>query len=163
LARVGIDEKRQARVSDESLDIRWQWLILIGIAGYLLYLLSPVLMPFVAAALFAYLGDPLVDRLERRMSRSFAVTLVFFVMLVGVVAILLVLVPFIERQISNFLSQLPNWITWFQNTARPWLEEHLGISPDVLDTQQLIAMLQEHWKEAAASRRRCSNACRNPG
>lgn len=140
--------KGEAGVSEQTLDIRWQWLILIGIAGYLLYLLAPVLMPFVAAALFAYLGDPLVDRLERWMSRTFAVSLVFFVMIVAVVAIMLVLVPFIERQISNFLSQLPSWIDWFQNTARPWLEEHFGISPDVLDTQQLINMLQEHWKEA---------------
>jgi len=151
MARIGtqhIDEKRETRVSDQSLDIRWQWLILIGIAGYLLYLLAPVLMPFVAAALFAYLGDPLVDRLERWTSRSFAVSLVFFVMLVAVVAILLVLVPFIERQIGNFLGQLPNWIEWFQNTAKPWLEQHFGISPDVLDTQRLIEVLQEHWKEA---------------
>ncbi|MGH8173643.1 MAG: AI-2E family transporter [Rhodanobacteraceae bacterium] len=135
-------------MSGQTLDIRWQWLILIGIAGFLLYLLAPVLMPFVAAALFAYLGDPLVDRLERWMSRSFAVSLVFLVMIVAVVAILLVLVPFIERQISNFLSQLPSWIDWFQNTARPWLEQHFGISPDVLDTQRLIGMLQTHWKEA---------------
>lgn len=135
-------------MSDQTLDIRWQWLILVGIAGLLLYLLGPVLMPFVAAALFAYLGDPLVDRLERWMSRTFAVTLVFFVMIVAVVAILLVLVPFVERQIGNFLSQLPSWIDWYQNTARPWLEEHFGISPDVLDTQQLIGMLQAHWKEA---------------
>ena len=135
-------------MSEQSLDIRWQWLILIGIAGFVLYLLGPVLMPFVAAALFAYLGDPVVDRLERWMSRTFAVSLVFLVMIVIVVGIVLVLVPFIERQISNFLAQLPSWIAWFQNSATPWLEQHLGISPDVLDTQQLISMLQDHWKEA---------------
>jgi len=135
-------------LSEQSLDIRWQWLILIGIAGLVLYLLGPVLMPFVAAALFAYLGDPLVDRLERWMSRPFAVTLVFVVMIIVVVIILLVLVPFIERQIGNFLAQLPTWIEWFQTRATPWLEQHFGISPDVLDTQQLIGMLQAHWREA---------------
>ena len=135
-------------MSEQSLDIRWQWLILIGIAGLVLYLLGPVLMPFVAAALFAYLGDPLVDRLERWMSRPFAVTLVFVVMIIVVVIILLVLVPFIERQIGNFLAQLPTWIEWFQTRATPWLEQHFGISPDVLDTQQLIGMLQAHWREA---------------
>jgi predicted PurR-regulated permease PerM len=105
-------------------------------------------MPFVLAALFAYLGDPLVDRLERWMSRTFAVTLVFLVMIVVVVAIVLVIVPFIERQISNFLAQLPKWIEWFQTTAAPWLEARLGVSTDVLDTQKLIGMLQAHWKEA---------------
>ncbi|HVT33081.1 MAG TPA: AI-2E family transporter [Rhodanobacteraceae bacterium] len=133
---------------DRRLDIRWQWLILIAIAGFVLWLLAPVLMPFVLAALFAYLGDPLVDRLERWMSRAFAVTLVFLVMIVVVVAIVLVIVPFIERQIGNFLAQLPKWIDWFQTTAAPWLEARLGVSTDVLDTQKLIGMLQAHWKEA---------------
>ena len=135
-------------MSEEKLDIRWQWLILIGIVGLVFWLLAPVLMPFVVAALFAYLGDPLVDRLERWMSRSFAVSLVFFVMIIIVVAIVLILVPFIERQIWNFLTQLPTWIAWFETTATPWLEEHFGISPDVLDTQKIIDMLQEHWSEA---------------
>ncbi|HKE48145.1 MAG TPA: AI-2E family transporter [Rhodanobacteraceae bacterium] len=135
-------------MSGDGLDIRWQWLILIAIVGFVIWLLAPVLMPFVLAALFAYLGDPLVDRLERRMSRTLAVTVVFVVMIVVVIAILLVLVPFIERQISNFLAQLPTWIAWFQNTAAPWLEANFGISTDVLDTQQLIGMLQAHWKEA---------------
>jgi len=135
-------------VSGNTLDIRWQWLILIGIVGFVIWLLAPVLMPFVIAALFAYLGDPLVDRLEKRMTRTLAVCLVFLVMVIVVVAILLVLVPFVERQIGNFLAQLPTWILWFQTTAAPWLEAHLGVSTDVLDTQQLICMLQEHWKEA---------------
>ena len=46
-----------------GMDLRWQWLILIGALGALLYWLRPVLMPFAVAALFAYLFDPLVDRL----------------------------------------------------------------------------------------------------
>ncbi|HEV7490822.1 MAG TPA: AI-2E family transporter [Rhodanobacteraceae bacterium] len=135
-------------MNEHALDIRWQWLILIGVIGFVLWLLAPVLMPFVIAALFAYLGDPLVDRLERRMPRTLAVSLVFLVMIVVVVGIVLVLVPFIERQISNFLVQLPTWINWFQTTAAPWLEAHLGISTDLLDTQQIIGALQSNWKEA---------------
>ena len=135
-------------MTENRLDIRWQWLILIGIVGFVIWLLAPVLTPFVFAALFAYLGDPLVDRLEKRMPRAVAVSLVFLVMVVVVVGIVLVLVPFIERQISNFLAQLPKWIDWFQTTAAPWLDEHFGISTDVLDTQQIIGMLQNHWKEA---------------
>jgi predicted PurR-regulated permease PerM len=131
-----------------GLDIRWQWLILIGIAGFVIWLLKPVLAPFVLAALFAYLGDPIADRLEKRMPRPVAVSLVFLVMIVVFVAILLVLVPFIERQISNFLAQLPTWIDWFQTKAAPWLEQHFGVSTDVLDTQKLIGVLQDNWKEA---------------
>ena len=47
----------------------------------------------VAAALFAYLADPLVDRLERRMNRGLAVSLVFLVGALVVVFALLLLVP----------------------------------------------------------------------
>jgi predicted PurR-regulated permease PerM len=135
-------------VTENRLDIRWQWLILIAIAGFVIWLLKPVLAPFLLAALFAYLGDPIADRLEKHMPRQVAVSLVFLVMIIVVVAILLVLVPFIERQISNFLAQLPTWIDWFQTRAAPWLEQHFGVSTDVLDTQRLIGVLQDNWKEA---------------
>ena len=43
---------------------RNNWLIAIALTGGLFYLLAPVLTPFVAAALLAYLGDPLADRLQ---------------------------------------------------------------------------------------------------
>ena len=46
-------------------DRRYNWLIAVALTGWLIYLLAPVLTPFVAAALLAYIGDPLADRLER--------------------------------------------------------------------------------------------------
>jgi predicted PurR-regulated permease PerM len=131
-----------------NLHLRWQWLFLLLSIGGALYLLAPVLMPFVVAALFAYLADPIVDRLERRMTRALAVTLVFFVVSLVVVLVLLLLVPFVERQISAFLAQLPVWVGWFQARATPWLEARFGVSPDILDTQQILDALQAHWKEA---------------
>jgi predicted PurR-regulated permease PerM len=65
-----------------------------------------------------------------------------------VIAVLLVLVPFIERQIANFLAQLPVWVDWFQNRATPWLEARFGISLEILDTRRLIDALQANWKAA---------------
>lgn len=51
----------------------WLMFGVVAIGG--LYLLAPVLTPFLFAALLAYLGDPLIDRLEaRKISRSRAVT-----------------------------------------------------------------------------------------
>lgn len=129
-------------------DRRWQALALVLAIGAMFYLLGPVLMPFVAAALFAYLLDPLVDRMERRMNRGIAVSLVFLVAAVLFIAFLLLLVPFIERQISNFLQQLPVWVGWFQTRAAPWLQQYFGFSPELLDTQKIFETLQKHWKEA---------------
>jgi len=54
------------------------WLVFAALFAGALYLLAPVLTPFLFAALLAYLGDPLIDRLEaRKLSRSLAVAMVF--------------------------------------------------------------------------------------
>ena len=45
---------------------RWWLALAVVIAlGLALYLLQPILLPFVLEAVIAYLGDPLVDQLER--------------------------------------------------------------------------------------------------
>ena len=73
---------------------RWQWLIIAAAIGWLVWRLSPILMPFMLAAVFAYLGDPLVDRLERpRIGRGLAASMVFLIVLLIVVLALVVLVP----------------------------------------------------------------------
>ena len=52
---------------------RWQWIAAVLILGWLLYRLAPILTPFVLSAGLGWLGDPLVDRLERA-GRSAPVT-----------------------------------------------------------------------------------------
>jgi len=42
------------------------WIIATALIGWVLWLLAPILTPFVAAGLLAYIGDPLADRLENR-------------------------------------------------------------------------------------------------
>ena len=57
---------------------RWQWLAVILIAGFIVWSLAPILTPFVISALLGWLGDPLVDRLERSgRARSTSVVIVF--------------------------------------------------------------------------------------
>ena len=54
------------------------------------------------AALLGWLGDPLVDRLERRgRSRNLGVVLVFTLMVLLLVLALLILVPLVERQLVD--------------------------------------------------------------
>ncbi len=48
---------------------------LLLVAGLLLHLLAPILMPFLVAMALAYLWDPAVDRLERlEMGRGLCVS-----------------------------------------------------------------------------------------
>ncbi|MDN5923438.1 MAG: AI-2E family transporter [Xanthomonadales bacterium] len=125
--------------------LRWQLLALCVLIVAALWLLAPVLTPFVAAAMFAYLGDPLADRLERlHMGRTLAVTIVFVVMMALVVGAMLLLVPLIERQITRLVQSLPNYVAWFRSEAAPWLQQHLHIEAGSLDPDRLIALLKEH-------------------
>ena len=60
-----------------------KWLILVVIIAsvYLIYLLAPILTPFLISAFLAYIGDPAVDKLETiKFSRTLSVAFVFFLM-----------------------------------------------------------------------------------
>lgn len=128
---------------------KWQLLAAIAVLAGLLYWLSPVLTPFAVAALLAWLGDPLVDRLERRrLSRTAAVAVVFGVMTLGLVLVLLVLVPLLEAQISRLIDKLPQVVAWVNTVVLPWVAERTGYSLDQLNPQQLIDALREHWRQA---------------
>jgi len=129
---------------------RWHWLIFVVIAGVLVWLLAPVLTPFVISIFFGYLGDPLVDWLEtKRMSRTFAVFLVFFVMTALLALVVFLLVPLLGDQIGHFVDQMPAYATWIKGTALPWikLHTHIDLAPYV-DPEHLASMLREHWTQA---------------
>src|SRR3546814_13361600 len=84
-------------------------------------------MPFVVAALLGWLGDPLVDRLQRAgRSRNTAVVLVFALMALLLALALLILVPTLQRQIATLVQSLPNYRDWFVDTALRSEERRVG-------------------------------------
>ncbi len=128
-----------------------KWLILAFISGSagLVYLLSPVLMPFVFALMLAYLGDPLTDKLETyQLSRTNAVVVVFSAMTLIFVLVLLLLVPLLEYQVEHFVSNLPAYVGWLNDTVIPWVQRrfHLGIRP--VNLNQIINLVKSHWEQA---------------
>lgn len=128
-----------------------KWLVFAFITGsvWLIYLLSPVLMPFAFAAMLAYLGDPLTDKLETyRLSRTKAVLVVFLVMTLVFVLILLLLVPLLEYQVEHFLNNLPAYVAWLNETVIPWTQRrfHLGIRP--VNLNQIVSLVKSHWEQA---------------
>ncbi|MCX7563807.1 AI-2E family transporter [Xanthomonadaceae bacterium XH05] len=128
---------------------KWQLAALIVGLGFLLWLLGPVLTPFVIAALLAYLGDPLVDRLERlRLSRTGAVAIVFALMTLALVSVVLLLIPMLERQISTFIEQFPRYRDWFTGTALPWVTQRTGLDIEGFEIDSLYAVVQQHWQQA---------------
>ena len=107
-----------------------KWLLLAGllIGGWIIYLLSPVLSPFLVGALLAYLGDPVTDRLEqRKMPRTLAVVIVFGFMFLAGLVLLFILIPLLQDQISALRDRVPQLINWLQNGVLPWISSTLGM------------------------------------
>jgi len=129
---------------------RLKWAALAVAVLWVIWLLAPVLTPFVLALLLAWLGDPLVDRIERSgRSRNVAVTLVFVLMVLLVVLAMMILVPLIERQIVTLINALPQIREWVVSTAVPWIEQHTGFElMNWLDPERLIDWIRSHWEQA---------------
>lgn len=129
---------------------RWFAFALLILAGWLLYLLAPILTPFLVAAFLAYLGDPLVDRLEDRgWSRMVAVTVVFLVMTVIAAMLVLTVAPMMQRQLVQLIETLPQYIDWALKYFEPWIAE-LGTSEaHVLDATAISGWLTGHWDTAS--------------
>ena len=123
---------------------RWLWMAGLFLLGWLLYLLHPILSPFLIGILLAYLGDPLVDRLERqRLSRTGGVVVVFALFALVLLILLLVLVPMLGRQLVRLYQLAPEMLDWLQGTALPWTQSHLGLQ-DVLQLDQLKQVFTEN-------------------
>jgi predicted PurR-regulated permease PerM len=129
---------------------RLQWTALAFGALWLLWLLAPILTPFVIAAMLGWLGDPLVDRLERAgRSRNVAVTLVFGAMTLVLILVLVILVPLVERQVATLIESMPRYRDWFVQTAVPWLEARTNIEiSSWLDLNHLIELIRSNWDRA---------------
>ena len=129
---------------------RLQWAAVIAITGWLLWVLAPVLTPFAIAALLGWLGDPIVDRIEARgRSRGTAVAIVFVVMTFALLAVMLVLVPALERQIVTLVQSIPHYRDWVVGTAVPWVETRTGFQLQAwLDLDHLVELARTHWQRA---------------
>lgn len=128
-------------------DLRLNWLIAIAVTGWLLYLLAPVLTPFVAAALLAYVGDPLADRLEKlKLPRTLAVAAVFLITFVVLALLILMVGPLIKTQVSALFDALPEIARQVEQvwlpTFRGWLQvdagEDVGIAAFLANYSELF-------------------------
>jgi predicted PurR-regulated permease PerM len=117
--------------------------------GWVMHQLEPVLMPFVAGALLAYLGDPVADRLEARgFSRTLAVVTCFVVLTIIFLGALIVLVPLVLHQLKVVYAQVPGVFDWFKTEAQPFLINTLALEADVFDVDHVREKLISQWGNA---------------
>lgn len=113
------------------------WFAALAVFIGLLWLLSPILLPFVVGMAIAYLLDPLATRLTRlRLSRLVAALAILAGFVLAVIAVLLLVAPVLIKQfsafISEFVGQLPNYVqhiqSWVEDPSHPWLKRIVGNS-----------------------------------
>ncbi|MDG9883046.1 AI-2E family transporter [Pseudomonas sp. GD04058] len=124
---------------------RWMWPIALLALGILLYLLHGILSPFLVGILLAYLGDPLVDRLERMgLSRTAGVAVVFALFSLVLLAMLLVLIPMLAKQLVRLYEVAPQMLDWLQHVALPWVQVKLGLADGFWKFDKVKAAISAH-------------------
>ncbi|GMR17951.1 MAG: AI-2E family transporter [Gammaproteobacteria bacterium] len=117
-------------------------------AGGLIFLLAPILMPFVASFIIAYIGNPIVIRIQQwGLPRTLAVLLVFGLFFLALVAAMFGLVPAVHKQITGFVANIPVYLDWAMNIAAPWLIQFFGLDSTTLDLAGLKKSLIAHWRD----------------
>src|SRR3989304_1806273 len=95
----------------------WSWLAIALAAGFLVWLLAPILTPFLFAAILAYTFDPVVERLApprgpRTLAGGPGLPLPRGLLVKG------------ARMLAE---RAPGFVEWFNRGAAPWLASRLGI------------------------------------
>lgn len=121
---------------------RWVWGAAVVLFCVVLYLLQPILSPFLIGILLAYMGDPVVDRLERwKLSRTWGVVVVFALISLVLAILLLVLVPMLGKQLLRLYELMPQMLDWAQHQALPWIQLKLGLNEGFWRFDQLKTAL----------------------
>lgn len=130
-----------------------RWFIILAIFVFIIYLLLPVLTPFLIAAILAYICDPLVDRLcllgigKFKLGRTLATVLVMAGLLGIITLLFLVVVPLLQKESQLIAERLPNAISNMRAMVEPWLQSHFGIN-FAIDSTQIQSIITKHWQSA---------------
>lgn len=101
------------------------WSGLAALALALLWLLAPVLVPFIAAAVLAYALAPAVEALvRRRVPRIVAVVGVELLLIVALLSALLLVIPILNKELPLLREQIPLLAKALNDRAAPWLRQY---------------------------------------
>ncbi|MFC5068383.1 AI-2E family transporter [Flaviflagellibacter deserti] len=114
------------------------WLVAFVLVVFVLWLLSDILLPFVAGFALAYMLDPLADRLSRTgIGRTTSAVLILLAFLLVVIVLGAILVPMLVDQLQAFVNNLPDYISRIQALiAGPGLGWLRSIAGDRLPSVQ---------------------------
>jgi predicted PurR-regulated permease PerM len=119
-----------------AMSFRWQvtfWVAALAVLVVLLWLLSAILLPFVAGMALAYVLSPVVTRLQAvGLNRLVATFLVISVFVLGFVLLILLIAPILGAQLASFIENIPGYVQRLQalltDPNKPWLNRLVGES-----------------------------------
>ncbi|HYW56060.1 MAG TPA: AI-2E family transporter [Polaromonas sp.] len=133
------------------------WFLIAAIVLLALWLLGPVLTPFIVAAVLAYALTPVVDKLDDlghgRMPRVLAVLIVEALFLLTLLSILLLVVPIFAKELPLLREQVPLLADRFNGWLSPLLAQFgIKASLDVASIKAFaLKYLNANFEEAFGS------------
>jgi predicted PurR-regulated permease PerM len=119
------------------------WIAIAAAVVLVVWLLGPVLTPFVVAAVLAYALTPLVNKLDHagrgKLPRLLAVLLVELLFIIAVLAVALLIVPILAKEIPLLREQLPALAERMNAWAAPMLKSFgVDIALDVASIKAFV-------------------------
>ena len=123
------------------------WLATLLAFGLFLYVFRGILLPFVAGMALAYFLDPVADKLESwGVSRLMSTILILVAFLLIFIIALMIVVPILATQASEFIQKLPDYVAQLQSllasSDSSWLKDWIGLELPNLK-QSLGGLLSE--------------------
>jgi predicted PurR-regulated permease PerM len=120
------------------------WMLALIVFVFLLWLLSEILLPFVAGLALAYLQVPLADKMERRgINRTVASLLIVGVVVLVFILLALLLAPIMAEQAAALMASIPGYVTRLQellaNPGPDWLRHLLNEGDASKTMNELVA------------------------
>lgn len=122
-------------------------IVAMGIGLWLLYMLFPVIIPFLSAFIIAYLLNPIVARLARIMPRWLSIILVYGALILGISVLLWWLLPTLWTQIQSAWEYLPRLVDWYNNDIRIWVNDNSRFNLPPLESQIVSETLMEYFNK----------------
>jgi predicted PurR-regulated permease PerM len=133
------------------------WCMIAALVFLALWLLGPVLTPFVVAAVLAYALTPLVNKLDSlgkgRMPRVVAVILVELLFVLALLGLVLLIVPIMAKEVPLMREQVPLLADRLNTGLIPWLAQFgIQVSLDVASIKAAaLKYLNANYEDALGS------------
>jgi predicted PurR-regulated permease PerM len=107
------------------------WVVALAAFAAFLWLLSDILLPFIAGMALAYLLDPLTRQVERMgLGRGLSALIVITLIIAAIVVIVSVVAPIFGGQLFAFIDNIPGYVERLQalisGSNREWLTKIFG-------------------------------------